>query len=114
MRAGEAIFVDVCTACHRSEGKGVPRFFPPLQGDSTVQSRDPTTIIRIVLEGSQSPPTDGRPTPLSMPAFGWKLNDQQIADVATYIRNSWGNEASQVDATDVRRLRSDLAKGEAK
>jgi len=105
MRAGEAIFVDVCTACHRSEGKGVPRFFPPLQGDTTVQSRDPTTIIRIVLEGSQSPPTDGRPTPLSMPAFGWKLNDQQIADVLTYIRNSWGNRAAAVEKSAVVKLR---------
>jgi mono/diheme cytochrome c family protein len=110
MRAGEAIFVDVCTACHRSEGKGVPEFFPPLQGDASVQSRDPTTIIRIVLQGSQSPPTDGRPTPLSMPAFAWKLDDQQIADVVSYIRNSWGNRAPAVQKSAVSDLRKDLDK----
>jgi mono/diheme cytochrome c family protein len=110
MHAGEAIFVDVCTGCHRSEGKGVPRFFPPLAGDSTVQSRDPTTIVRIVLEGSQSPPTEGRPTPLSMPAFGWKLNDQQIADVITYIRNSWDNHAPTVDKSAIASMRKELQK----
>jgi mono/diheme cytochrome c family protein len=113
MRAGGAIFVDVCTACHRSEGKGVPRFFPPLQANSSVQSRDAGTLVRIILEGSQSPVTDSQTTPLSMPAFGWKLNDQQIADVATYIRNSWGNQALPVEKTAVAKLRSQLAKAPA-
>jgi mono/diheme cytochrome c family protein len=108
--AGGAIFDDLCTACHRSEGKGVPRFFPPLQGNSAVQSRDAGTLVRVVLQGSQSAATDGEPTPLSMPAFGWKLNDQQIADVVNYIRNSWGNQALPVKDTAVAKLRAQLAK----
>ncbi len=111
MRAGEAIFVDACSACHLSKGIGQPRLFPPLAGGTTVQSRDPATVLHIILQGSYSLATPEKPTPLAMPAFAWKLSDQQIADVATYIRNSWGNQASQVDAADVRKLRSDLAKG---
>jgi mono/diheme cytochrome c family protein len=110
MRAGEAIFVDTCAACHLSQGSGQPRFFPPLAGGTTVQSRDATTVLHIILQGSYSLATADKPTPLAMPAFAWKLDDQQIADVATYIRNSWGNRASQVDAADVRKLRGDLAK----
>ncbi|HEY5237183.1 MAG TPA: cytochrome c [Rhizomicrobium sp.] len=110
MRAGEAIFVDACSACHLSQGRGQPRFFPPLAGGTAVQSRDATTVLHIILQGSHSLATTDKPTPLAMPAFAWKLNDQQIADVATYIRNSWGNQASQLDAADVRKLRSDLAK----
>jgi len=110
MRAGEAIFIDLCSACHRSQGRGEPGFFPPLQGDASVQSRDPTTIVRIVLEGSRSPATEGRPTPLSMPAFAWKLTDQQIADVVTYIRNSWGNRAPAVNDALVGKLRRAVMK----
>jgi mono/diheme cytochrome c family protein len=110
MRAGEAIFTDACSACHLSQGGGQARLFPPLAGDASVQSRDATTILRIVLQGSRSLATADKPTPLTMPAFAWKLNDQQIADVATYIRNSWGNEGKPVDADDVAKLRRDIAK----
>jgi mono/diheme cytochrome c family protein len=110
MRAGEAIFADVCAACHLAQGKGQPRLFPPLAGDASVQGRDATTLLRIVLEGSRSPATPDAPTPLAMPAFDWKLDDAQIADVVTYVRNSWGNRAGPVSSGDVGKLRRDLAK----
>ena len=109
LKAGEAIFADACAGCHLPRGEGQPRLFPPLAGNASVQSRDPTTILRLVLKGSRSPATKDMPTPLAMPAFDWKLSDGQIADVATYIRNSWGNQAAQVNASDVGKLRRDLA-----
>jgi mono/diheme cytochrome c family protein len=105
MRAGEAVFVDTCAACHRSDGSAEPGYFPPLAADALVQSRDPTTVLRIILQGARAAPTPGRPTPLTMPAFNWKLTDQQIADVATYIRGSWGNAAAPVSAAKVATLR---------
>jgi mono/diheme cytochrome c family protein len=105
MRAGEAIFVDNCAACHRASGHGVPRFFPSLEGDASLQSKDPTTIVRIILEGSRSIPTPAKPTPLAMPAFAWKLDDGEIASVATYVRNAWGNAAPAVAAGKVAKLR---------
>ena len=43
-----------------------------------------------------------------MPSFAWKLDDQQIADVATYVRNSWGNRASPISASTVASLRKTL------
>jgi len=104
-RAGEAIFIDQCAACHRSNGKGEPGFFPPLAGNSNVQQGDPTTVIRVILDGTRSATTASRPTPLSMPAFNWKLNDAQIAAVATYVRSSWGNAAAAVGAGEVEKLR---------
>jgi mono/diheme cytochrome c family protein len=110
MLAGQAIFQDECSACHRAEGGGVPRFFPPLSGDSSLQSRDATTIIRLVLEGSRSSVTPGLPTPLAMPAFAWKLTDQHVADLVTYVRNSWGNRAAPVSTGDVRDLRTKIAR----
>jgi mono/diheme cytochrome c family protein len=48
-------------------------------------------------------------TPFAMPTFAWKLEDREIADVATYIRNSWGNSAPAVSAGDVAKLRRRVA-----
>src|SRR5262249_26103771 len=64
-KAGEAIFLDRCAACHRSNGSGEPRFFPPLKGNTTVQQEDPTTTLRIILQGTRTTPTATHPTPLS-------------------------------------------------
>jgi mono/diheme cytochrome c family protein len=105
MRAGEAIYTDTCAACHGANGEGQPRTFPPLAADASVQARDPTTIVRIVLAGSRSVPTPATPTPLAMPAFAWKLDDAEIASVATYVRNAWGNSAAPVSRGKVAKLR---------
>jgi mono/diheme cytochrome c family protein len=108
MKQGEAIWQDACAACHRMDGSGVPRYFPPIRQDANVQQSDPTTLIHYVLAGARKVPTDGAPTPLSMPAFHWKLSDEQVAAVLTYIRNSWGNAAQPVKAQQVAQLRKKL------
>jgi mono/diheme cytochrome c family protein len=108
MNAGEAIYFDNCSACHVSDGSGVPRFFAPLSGSNKVTGPDATTVIRVILEGARAVPTDARPTPLTMPAFGWKLSDDEVAAVATYIRRSFGNAAGPVTAREVESLREVL------
>jgi mono/diheme cytochrome c family protein len=110
MAAGQAIYVDDCSACHGVDGKGTPSYFPPLPGAAVTQSTDPTTVIRFILSGTQTVATDARPTALSMPTYGWKLDDAQVAAVATYVRNSWGNLAPPVSASDVARLRRKVGK----
>ncbi|HJT05989.1 MAG TPA: cytochrome c [Stellaceae bacterium] len=109
MRAGEAIYVDNCAACHAMSGEGVARLFPALKGGPATQSADPTSLIRVVLQGARSVATEGAPTGPAMPAFDWKLSDAQVASVLTYIRNSWGNAAAAVSASDVHRSRGTLA-----
>jgi mono/diheme cytochrome c family protein len=109
MRAGGAIYADACTACHLAAGKGQPRLFPPLAGSAAAQQADPTGVIRLILAGGRTAPTLARPSFPSMPSFAWKLNDQQVADVATYVRNSWGNRAAPVSADQVADLRAKLA-----
>lgn len=109
MRQGQAIYVDNCSGCHKVNGAGVPRFFPPLSGNTNVQSSNPTTLAHIVLTGTIMPATATRLTQFAMPAFAWKLNDQQIAAVVTYVRNSWGNAAPPVSADQVGNLRSKVA-----
>ena len=108
MTSGEAIFLDSCAACHQANGLGVSHLFPPLAGNANVQSTDPTTVIRVILRGARTVPTRTRPTPSSMPAYNWKLTDAEIAAVANYVRNQWGNRASSVAADRVRSLRDDL------
>ncbi|MEX0954036.1 MAG: c-type cytochrome [Rhizobiaceae bacterium] len=111
MEAGTAIYFDSCSACHASDGSGVPRFFAPLAGSGKVNGEDPTTVIRVILEGARAVPTKAHPSPLTMPAFNWKLTDEQVAAVATYVRSSWGNRGSPVSASDVADLRQRLADG---
>jgi mono/diheme cytochrome c family protein len=108
MAAGAAIFADSCAACHQADGKGVPRMFPPLSHNANVQQHDASTVIRVILQGAQTVPTDARPTNSTMPAYGWKLTDGQIAAVATYVRNSWGNAAPPVGPDQVKKLRDSL------
>ena len=113
MRSGKAIYVDNCAACHTAAGTGVPHLFPALKGSSSVQSADLTNLIRVVLQGTQSVATAAAPTGPSMPALGWKLTDEQVAAVITYIRNSWGNASSAVSAGDVKSARQRLSQADA-
>lgn len=111
MAAGAAIYFDNCSACHVSDGSGVPRFFAPLAGSGKVNDEDPTTVIRVILEGARAVPTKAHPSPLTMPAFDWKLTDEQVAALATYVRSSWGNRGGAVSAGAVADLREALADG---
>lgn len=108
MRAGHEIYQAQCAACHVGDGSGVPRYFAPLAGANNTTAEDPTTAIRVVLEGARNVPTQASPTPLAMPAFDWKLSDAEIAAVVSYVRSSWGNQAGGVSERQVRRLREAL------
>jgi mono/diheme cytochrome c family protein len=104
MADGEKIYKGACVACHEADGSGAPRIYPPLPGNALLQSADPSSTLRIILDGAQTVTTPRAPNPGSMPAYP-KLSDQEIADVATYIRNSWGNAAPVVTPAQVARAR---------
>jgi mono/diheme cytochrome c family protein len=106
--AGAVIYFDNCAACHKSDGSGVPEFFAVLDGSNKLNADDPTTVLRIILEGAQAKPTAARPTPLSMPAYHWKLDDDEIADLVTYLRSAWSNRAAPVSSSAVADLREVL------
>ena len=101
MKSGNAIYADQCAACHGADGSGVEGLFPMLKGSPLVQSVDPASALHVLLRGARSAATDLAPTAPAMPAFGWMLNDDQVAAVATYVRNAWGNRAPPVDAAMV-------------
>ncbi len=108
MKRGAAIYSDACASCHLENGVGQPRFFPPLGKNAVVQQRDPTSIVHLVLAGGRVGPSATRPSPMTMPSFAWKLSDQEIADLSTFLRNSWGNQAAPVGADQVKRQRERL------
>jgi mono/diheme cytochrome c family protein len=108
MKAGEAIFVDECSACHLMHAQGQTLAFPPLARSANAQQADPTTALHIILAGAQASPTGAAPTPFTMPAFARKLDDKQVAAVATYLRNEWSNAAPAVTSEQVAKLRGKL------
>ena len=105
LAAGGAIYQDLCSACHAQDGKGVPSLFPNLSEAATVKAKDPATVLRVILRGAHSVATDREPTGPAMPAFGWQLDDAQIAAVATFVRNHFG-KAPTVSESDARKARA--------
>jgi mono/diheme cytochrome c family protein len=104
MADGEKIYKGACISCHEADGSGAPRIYPPLPGNALLQSADPSSTLRIILDGAQTVTTPRAPNAGSMPAYP-KLSDQEIADVATYIRNAWGNAAPAVTPAEVAKAR---------
>ena len=104
MTNGEKLYKGSCVACHELDGSGAPRIYPPLPGNANLQSTDPLSTIRIVLDGAETITTPRAPNTGSMPGYA-KMSDQDVADVVTYIRNAWGNAAPAVTAAEVAKAR---------
>lgn len=108
-KAGQTVYMTVCFACHQPTGMGLPGMFPALATSDWVNVPKPDRMIRMVLNGFIGPITiNGKPftTPAPlMPPQGAALSDQQIADVLTYVRTSFGNSAGAVKPDQVKAIR---------
>jgi mono/diheme cytochrome c family protein len=104
---GASTYIDNCAACHRPDGHGYEGVFPTLAGNPVVESPNPLSLATIVLKGSTTARTGQTPAQFTMPAFAWRLDDQEIADVLTFIRTGWGNKAPPVDKAAIAKLRAD-------
>jgi len=94
---GEQIFNNVCIACHQPGGAGIEGIYPPLNNNPLINGEDPTYLINVLLTGRGG-----------MPTFAGSYNDEQIAAVASYVRQAWDNEAGPVDPGQVTSLREEL------
>lgn len=104
MLNGKKVYDMYCQACHQADGNGVPRLNPPLAGTVYVTGSK-TRLIDIVLNGLTDPlEINGEEYNNPMAAHSF-LTDQQIADVLTYIRNSFGNKAGVVTTAEVKKQR---------
>jgi alcohol dehydrogenase (quinone), cytochrome c subunit len=104
-KRGALLYLDNCAACHRPDGRGYEGVFPSLAGNPVVEADNPLSLVSIVLLGSTTSRTSMTPAQFAMPAFAWRLTDQDAADIISFIRSSWGNDAKPIEAPRVAALR---------
>jgi mono/diheme cytochrome c family protein len=105
LKAGQAVYARLCVACHEADGSGAPRIYPPLPANALLQAINPSSTLRIILDGAHTVTTPRAPNTGEMPAYARQLSDEQIAAVTNYIRNSWGNAAPLVTPAQVAKAR---------
>lgn len=109
---GERLYLDNCNACHFVKGEGASRIFPRLDGASVINAQNPTALLHVILAGAQTPSTARSPSVLPMPGFAERLSDTEVAELASFLRQGWSNQAPAVSDKQVREVRSNLAHGD--
>lgn len=105
---GKTVYLQRCMVCHQADGGGVPKLNAPLDGSTSVKSTNIAKLVKNIVKGfNDRVEIDGEFYENAMPAAA-DLTDQQIADVLTFIRNSWTNKAGPVTALLVKQTRSKL------
>ncbi len=105
VHTGKAVYTKYCLTCHQSDGSGVPSMHPPL-GPGTWVEKDPEELVAIMMKGlSGKIEVNGEEYKNFMPSHA-KLTDEEIADVLTYIRSSFGNNLGPVTPEMVAKIRS--------
>lgn len=99
--AGKGIYDDRCEKCHGRSGRGGIFSGPPLAGSAIAQSEDPASLINVLIYGPDMPKSVKFGAWETMPAYGKKLTDEQIAAVSNFVRGSWGNAAPPVTVEQV-------------
>jgi mono/diheme cytochrome c family protein len=108
LKRGAAVYARTCIACHQPTGKGLPPVFPSIAGTPIVTG-NPELPIKFILHGLMGPITvDGITFNSMMPPVAG-VNDQDIADVLTYVRQSFGNKANAVTPAQVKAVRDATA-----
>jgi mono/diheme cytochrome c family protein len=105
---GRAVYDTVCALCHNTDGSGKPNQAPPFAGSEWAVG-SPNRMIRIPLSGlNGTVSVKGQEWNLSMPAMGAALSDDDLAAALTYIRKSWGNQASEITPEQVKAIRGEV------
>lgn len=102
---GGQLYEQHCAQCHGDAGEGAAGAYPPLAGHRAVTQSSPVNAVQAILSGGFAPATQAHPRPYGMPPYRSQLNDDEVAAVASFIRQSWGNRAGEVTALNVARLR---------
>ncbi|MDP3342522.1 cytochrome c [Frigidibacter sp.] len=101
MALGPRLYLDNCNACHFVDGRGADQVFPELDGNPLVTAASATGLIDTILNGAEVPSTTVRPYSLRMPGFDHRLSDEEVAELATFLRSAWSNSAPAVTIADV-------------
>jgi nitrite reductase (NO-forming) len=105
IEAGKALFAGACSTCHQQNGEGIPNVFPPLAKSDYIAA-DPKRIIGVVMNGLSGPvKVGGKNFDSTMPPMG-QLTDDEVANIATYVLNSWGNPGGRISKEEVAAARA--------
>lgn len=102
---GARVYTVYCMHCHAANGRGFAPYLAPIAGNPNVLEKNPISLINITLNGTGNLVIAGVPAPYPMPSYKNVLDDQQIADVITFIRAGWQNGAGAVTAKEVAKIR---------
>jgi alcohol dehydrogenase (quinone), cytochrome c subunit len=102
---GAKVYTAYCMHCHGVDGKAFAPFLAPLAGNPNVLEKDPSSLINVTLNGTRDLVIQGVPAAYPMPRYAPVLDDRQIAEVLTFIRAGWGNDAAGVSASEVGKIR---------
>jgi len=111
---GERLYLDNCSACHFVNGDGAQRVFPKLNGASIINADNPDALLHVMLAGAQTPSTARAPSVLPMPGFADRMDDNEAAELATFVRQGWSNRAGVVSADQVHAVRTQVSKGSSR
>jgi alcohol dehydrogenase (quinone), cytochrome c subunit len=103
--SGARVYTAYCLHCHGVDGRGFAPMLAPLAGNPNLLEKDASSLINVTLNGTDNLVLQGVPAPYPMPRYAPVLSDQQIADVLTFIRGAWNNNAPAVQAEDVSKMR---------
>ncbi|XVN74166.1 Gluconate 2-dehydrogenase cytochrome c subunit [Oligella sp. MSHR50489EDL] len=101
---GALLYTEYCMTCHRADGKGVSRIFPSLDDNTAVVANSAQSVIQVTLEGGRMANTKYDRMAFTMPGFEY-LGDEDVAELVNYIRTSWTNNATKIDAREVNKVR---------
>jgi mono/diheme cytochrome c family protein len=103
--AGRKSYVAVCAGCHGLGGEGKPHVAVSMQGSSTLRQADPHNLIVAMLDGVEAADFVGTERMQAMPGFAATLSDDELANLANYLRSGWGGQPGDVTAASVKALR---------
>lgn len=111
---GTHLYRENCASCHGQQGEGRrddsgALAYPPLAGSRIVTQASAANLLRVIERGGFAPATPGHPQPYGMPPFAGRLNAEELAALASHLRQSFGNHSGEIDAVEVLRLRAAAA-----
>lgn len=105
IKAGQALFAGTCSTCHQANGQGLEGVFPPLAGSDWIKA-DPKRVPQVILHGLVGPvKVNGKDYNSNMPPMN-QLTDDEVANISTYVLNSWGNPGGQITKDEAAKIRA--------
>lgn len=107
LKSGEVLYQKHCMACHQKDGSGIATLYPALKGNSRVDG-DVESLLKVVLMGDKGPLSEPKDKFMGAMAAYTYLADEEIADIVTYIRTTFGENQEVVTAKEVETVRVSL------